>query len=301
MTMDITLKPNEILVLRDVRADMTSRNGFHWPKSGSVEAPDWRDDDKCGGGLHGLPWGVGGDYRIGGSDATWLVVRVCTDPGNYQHGSGKMCDKCKFREGEVVFCGSREDAVEIIARYAPDGARTNWSTQTAGNGSTQTAGNGSTQTAGNESTQTAGNESTQTAGHWSTQKAGDGSTQTAGYESTQTAGNGSTQTAGHWSTQKAGHWSTQTAGYGSTQTAGNGSTQTAGDESTQKAGDEACHRAGVGSVQITRWYDSNLRRYRTAARVVTDAEANKWYRASRGVWTELTDKEVAEIESRLLK
>ena len=211
--MDITLKPNEILVLRDVRADMTSRNGFHWPKSGSVEAPDWRDDDKCGGGLHGLPWGVGGDYRIGGSDATWLVVRVCTDPGNYQHGSGKMCDKCKFREGEVVFCGSREDAVEIIARYAPDGARTNWSTQTAGNGSTQTA----------------------------------------------------------------------------------------GDESTQKAGDEACHRAGVGSVQITRWYDSNLRRYRTAARVVTDAEANKWYRASRGVWTELTDKEVAEIESRLLK
>ena len=95
------LKKNEILVLRDSRPDMTAHNGFKWPEDGYVEAPDWEDTDKCGNGLHGLPWGVGGDYSIGGPQGKWLLVKVCTDAGGYQHGTGDMTDKCKFRSGNI--------------------------------------------------------------------------------------------------------------------------------------------------------------------------------------------------------
>ena len=46
-----------VFVLRVVKADMTSRRNpdiqgsapFVWPESGPVEAPDWRDNDECGG------------------------------------------------------------------------------------------------------------------------------------------------------------------------------------------------------------------------------------------------------------
>jgi len=163
------LASDEILVLRDVCADMTSRGGFRWPESGVVECDDWEATDRCGHGLHGLPWGVGGDYRIGATDAKWLVVRVSTDPDNYRSGVGELTDKCKFRRGDVVFCGSREDAVAYVVERAPVNTPINWASQTAGHRSTQTAGYRSTQTAGDESTQKAGDASTQKAGEGTVQ------------------------------------------------------------------------------------------------------------------------------------
>ena len=60
------LAANEILVLRDVKKNMKSWGEFVWPIRGWVEAHDWQDTDKCGHGLHGLPWGAGGNYFIGG-------------------------------------------------------------------------------------------------------------------------------------------------------------------------------------------------------------------------------------------
>lgn len=74
--MKLDLKDNEILVLRNCKSDRTSYGGFVWPESGHVEAPDWRDDDNCGGGLHGLPWGEGGHYFINGEDSV-LQWRYC--------------------------------------------------------------------------------------------------------------------------------------------------------------------------------------------------------------------------------
>ena len=151
----IKLKKTEILVLRNVQSDMTSYNGFKWPESGEVEAKDWEDTDQCGNGLHGLPWGVGSvGYFYGSNDCKWLLVKVDTSKG-YQHGIGDMTDKCKFRCGEVVFCGSREDAIAILQKYAPLDSIINYTSQKAGSWSTQKA----------------GDESTQTAGPWSTQKA----------------------------------------------------------------------------------------------------------------------------------
>ena len=82
--MKLDLNADEILVLRDVKPDMTSHGGFVWPKHGHVAAPDWRDDNQCGGGLHGLPWGVGGDYSIDDAGGLWLVVRVTKGRGSFQ-------------------------------------------------------------------------------------------------------------------------------------------------------------------------------------------------------------------------
>jgi hypothetical protein len=184
------LLKNEILVIRSVAKDMISHNGFKYPAKGPVSAPDWKDDDQCGHGLHGLPWGVGGSYCAShtDNDYLWLVIRVDTSKGNYQHGTGNMGDKCKFHKGVVEFCGSNPDAVAFMLKHAPTNIRCNWSTLTAGNWSTLTA--------GDESTLTAGDESTLTAGNWSTLTAGYRSTLTAGYRSTLTAGDESTLTAG---------------------------------------------------------------------------------------------------------
>ena len=74
-------------MLRDVKHDMTSHEGFAWPKLGKVEAKDWKPTFKCGNGLHGLPWGCGGShYSIGGTGGKWLVVKVETTKDNYLYG-----------------------------------------------------------------------------------------------------------------------------------------------------------------------------------------------------------------------
>ena len=193
-------KWNEVLVLRTCNADMTSHNGFKWKKSGYVSCPNWNDKAECGHGLHGLLKGVG-DAGLLSSDknAKWLIVK--TDKTKIVDISGKV----KFPYCYVIYCGTKEKAIEILQKEYPNEPIV-FSTQTAGNRSTQTAGDASTQTAGNRSTQTAGYASTQTAGYASTQTAGDASTQTAGDASTQTAGDASTQTAGVNTVQIIQYW-----------------------------------------------------------------------------------------------
>ena len=262
----IKLKKGEILVLRTCRMDMLAYGGFKWPKKGRVSSPDWLDNDKCGHGLHGLPWGVGSSVLFFGDkdkDTVWLLVKVNTAKGNYQHGTGEMTDKCKFKEGEVVYSGDRTAVVALLMKHAPAGLAVNYAVQAGGGDSTQTAGNHSTQKAGWDSTQTAGDESTQKAGEFSTQTAGGKSTQAAGWKSTQTAGDVSTQTAGEFSTQ------------------------TAGNQSTQKA--------GLGTAQIIRWYEDV---WRVKARIITEAEADKWYKFEGGDWRLCTAAEVFELDKK---
>jgi hypothetical protein len=95
------------LVLRTCSADMTSHNGFKWPRQGPVECSDWDPTPVCGRGLHGLPWG-NGDWSLLSSseDAVWQVVEV--DSGCIVNIDNA---KCKFPRGNVVFSGSRVDAV----------------------------------------------------------------------------------------------------------------------------------------------------------------------------------------------
>jgi hypothetical protein len=176
------VKVKMVYVLRGCDPDLKSKNGFQWPASGRVAAPDWDPEPKCGNGLHGFLRGEG-DASLAPSDdsARWLVVRVreseCVD----------LIGKVKFPKGDVVFCGARSDAVAFIQKKHPRAACI-YGTATAGNGGTATAGNGGTATAGGYGTATAGDYGTATAGNGGTATAGDYGTATAGDYGTATAG-----------------------------------------------------------------------------------------------------------------
>ena len=156
-------------VLRTCAVDLISYNGFQWPESGYVEAPDWNPAPECGNGLHGFLWGEGnGGLADWSHDAKWLVVKVI---GDYVDLGGKV----KFRAGEVVYCGDRIGATAKIVELGAKGAVIG-GTATAGNDGTATAGYRGTATAGYRGTATAGEYGTATAGEYGTATAGNGGT-----------------------------------------------------------------------------------------------------------------------------
>ena len=174
MTTKLRLRKDDILVLRTCNADMTSHDGFRWPRQGRVVAKEWEDTDTCGHGLHGLPWGVDGPgYCSAKTDAVWLVVRVSTRKGGYRHGTGEMTDKCKFRSGTVVFAGKRDDATALIAQYAPLNTPINWLVCAGGYSATMTGGDYAKMTGGNSAKMTGGNSATMTGGNYATMTGGD--------------------------------------------------------------------------------------------------------------------------------
>ena len=186
----------KVLILRKCDANRKSYNGFTYPDSGHVEAPDWKPVKKCGNGLHGLLWGSG-TYPLP-SDGLWQVIEADnTDVLEFE-------GKCKFRCGEVLLTSAVSlDAINLLKAHPnyPHDNVLNYDITTA---PFAVSGDGSIQKAGGNSTQKAGGNSTQTAG--------DGSTQTAGGNSTQTAGGNSTQTAGCHSVQ-VGYWYDDKDGY----------------------------------------------------------------------------------------
>src|SRR5208283_2200365 len=150
------------LVLRTCKADLTSCNGFQWPESGHVSAPDWDPKPECGHGLHGLLHGCG-DYSClsDQANAKWLVVKVpkntCVD----------IDDKVKFPEGEVIFAGSKDDAIKMIADAYPCEPIPYAKRMVGGNGvavsgdyGTSTSGNGGTSTSVYRGTSISGNYGT---------------------------------------------------------------------------------------------------------------------------------------------
>ncbi len=161
----------KVLVLRTCDAAMRAHGGFVWPEAGPVEAPDWRDDTTCGGGLHGLLWGAGDDALVSwAEDARWLVVEVLA--ADIRDLGGKV----KFPRGTVVHCGTRETATQYVAEHGGAGRAIVGVTLTGGYGSTLTGGDRSTLTGGYGSTLTGGDDSTLTGGDRSTLTGGDRST-----------------------------------------------------------------------------------------------------------------------------
>jgi hypothetical protein len=153
-----------VLVLRTCsNKDMTSHNGFKWPKTGMVEAPDW-DGGKmvCGGGLHGLEMGEqSGKYLDWSPDAVWLVVKVTVADG-YATGDGELKDKCKFRRGVVVYCGAKDGAVKYLLSHGANPQKCVCGTSTSGDSGTSTSGYGGTSTSGYSGTSTSGYRGTST-------------------------------------------------------------------------------------------------------------------------------------------
>ena len=105
--------PQKILVLRTCDAKLQGHEGFQWPESGLVVAPDWNPDPKinCGEGLHGLAWGDGNWSLLSrDTDAKWLVVEV--DAADLVPSCGG--DKDRFRAGTVIYCGAEVGAVARV-------------------------------------------------------------------------------------------------------------------------------------------------------------------------------------------
>jgi hypothetical protein len=284
-------------MLRTCDKNMRAYNGFVWPESGPVSAPDWNPEPVCGGGLHGLLMGIGDISHLSrDSDAKWFVVAV--DSGSVVD----LDDKVKVPSGNVVYCGDRDGAVSFLVQNGGDvtkipftyqrcGYRStltggNVSTLTGGDCSTLTGGDRSTLTGGNDSTLTGGDCSTLTGGDYSTLTGGDystltggndstltggkRSTLTGGNDSTLTGGNGSTLTGGDWSTLTGGDCSTLTGGDWSTLTGGNCSTLTGGNRSTLTGGDYSTLTGGNGSTLIAKYWDEKQSRHRFVIGEVCD-------------------------------
>jgi hypothetical protein len=105
---------DEVLILKFVAADGSSYGGFKWPLTvgASVEAPDWDGLNKCAGGLHGWPWGLGiGDGKDADWSATWLVFGCQPEDviGNIEGGQ-----KCKARRGVIRFVGDWQSATNFV-------------------------------------------------------------------------------------------------------------------------------------------------------------------------------------------
>jgi hypothetical protein len=292
-------------MLRTCDKDMRAYNGFVWPESGPVSAPDWNPEPVCGGGLHGLLMGIGDISHLSrDSNAKWFVVAV--DSGSVVDLDGKV----KVPSGNVVYCGDRDGAVSFLVQNGGDVTKIpfthqrcgDYSTLTGGNGSTLTGGDYSTLTGGNRSTLTGGNDSTLTGGNRSTLTGGNRSTLTGGYDSTLTGGydstltggydstltggddstlaggnrstliggNGSTLTGGNDSTLTGGNRSTLTGGHRSTLTGGNDSTLTGGNWSTLTGGDCSTLTGGNDSTLIAKYWDEKQSRYRFVIGEVRD-------------------------------
>ena len=101
----------EVLIVKLVGQDGKTYNGFEWPLTvgATVEAPDWNTTPKCGGGLHGWPWGFSiGDGVEPNWSATWLVFGAL--PTDVIDLGGKVKAKC----GTVRFVGSWNKATEFV-------------------------------------------------------------------------------------------------------------------------------------------------------------------------------------------
>ena len=236
-----------VLILRTCDSDLRSWGGFQWPEHGYIEAPDWDPEPCCGKGLHGLLWGEGFGLLDWSGDAKWLVVAVRVDD------VVSLGSKVKFRAGEVICAGSREDALAVLDSR-PEARKA------AVVGACRTAGDFCTAAAGYRGTAIAGTYGTAIAGDYGIATAGVGGTAIAGYDGTATVGYDGTATAGCGGTATAGDCGTATVGYGGIAIAGDDGIATAGVGGTAIAGYD-------GTLVISYWTD---RRRTVVGHVVED-------------------------------
>ena len=104
----------DAFALRTTDASGRSYNGFQWPRKigAIVAAPDWLPKPECGGGLHGLPDGLG-DYDLlsSGHDALWWVV------GFVRAEAVDLDGKVKFPRCRVEYFGAMPGAMKLISQH----------------------------------------------------------------------------------------------------------------------------------------------------------------------------------------
>ena len=184
------MKPEYDLVLRTCESDMTSRHYFKWPKRGAVKAPDWDPKPECGKGLHGLLHGCGDVALLSDDpDAKWLVVKVLKGT------SIDLKGKVKFPKGTVVYAGTREEAVKIIAEAYP-GEPVVFANRHSGDHGVSTSGDYGNSTSGDYGISGSGDCGNSTSGIFGKSGSGDCGTSISGYYGKSTSGIGGTSTSG---------------------------------------------------------------------------------------------------------
>lgn len=256
---DFVLGEGKCLVLRTCASNMSSQNGFIWPESGEVEAPDWEPFPMCGNGLHGLLWGEGdGELLSWDPAAKWLVVEV--EETEIIHLNGKV----KFPRGNVVCCGDRVSATKFMHTYGIANAAIcgmcqdygsnsiatagDYSSIRAGDGGRVVAGRHSTIESGNGSGVKTGRDSIVITGGDSVVKTGGGSTVDTGGDSVVTTGRDSIVTTANDSMVDTGDRSIVDTGRDSIVNTGRDSMVKAGDEAGVVAGEEAIIESGIRSI-----------------------------------------------------
>jgi hypothetical protein len=190
-----------------------------------VEAPDWDPTPSCGHGLHGFLNGCGiGSLADWNKSAKWLVVEIDSD------SIVDLDGKVKFPRGEVVFCGTREEAIAKLEALAPE------TKHMPVIGATREVKNGGSAMAGYKGTASAGNTGTATAGYQGTATAGEEGQATVGYNGKASVGNFGRAMAGNYGTATAGDYGQATVGNGGTATVKDRGKAIAGDEGTAEAG-----------------------------------------------------------------
>ena len=179
-----TTKNEYTYVLRTCSENMTSYDGFKWPRKGQVKCGDWSKEPKCGNGLHGLLMGHGdGSLLHWDAKAQWLVVKVLAKDvvaiDKY---------KVKFPKGTVVYCGDRKGATDYIIAHGAEASKVVGAFITVGDGAVGGGGYRATVSGGNRATVSGGNGSTVSGGDWSTVSGGDWSTVSGGIGSTVSGG-----------------------------------------------------------------------------------------------------------------
>jgi len=103
-----------VLILRKCEKDGSSRNGFKYGQVGdTVTAPDWDPTPECGKGLHGLKQGNGDWGLLQGDD--WLVIEA-----NDEDVVDIDKNKCKFRNGKILYRGDKEGLHQYANVMATD-------------------------------------------------------------------------------------------------------------------------------------------------------------------------------------
>ena len=198
--------------IKSLKADMTAHGGFKYPKRGRVEALDWNEKPKCGGGIHFLRPGDNNPGKWHGEK--FIALDTLDSPVVALDG------KAKCRYAKVLRVA--DSMADLCVWLQERGHNGPWFLGVA------TSGYGGTSTSGDYGTSTSGNGGTSTSGNGGTSTSGDRGTSTSGYRGTSTSGDWGTSTSGNWGTSTSGDYGTSTSGYGGTSTSGNRGRASAG-------------------------------------------------------------------------
>ena len=154
-------------LLRTCDKDLKAHQGFQWPSSGLVSAPDWKSKPSCGNGLHGLLSGEGDGSLLNNAEAAkWMVIAAVRSE------VVEIGGKVKIPRAYVCFVGTKKEATDLIVSLCP-GSACVYAMVTSGNYGHSTSGDYGHSTSGAYGHSTSGYGGHSTSGDYGHSTSGD--------------------------------------------------------------------------------------------------------------------------------